>query len=61
MCPVAEKAKIEICESDQWIAGFISANFGLDGAVSAPCKKRGAHADLQFHGKVNITGEASLN
>ena len=33
----------------------------LDGAVSAPCQKRGVHADLQFHGKVNITGEPSLN
>jgi hypothetical protein len=33
----------------------------LDGAVGAPCQKRRAHADLQFHGDVNITGEDSLN
>ena len=30
MCPVEEKAKIDICESDQWVAGFDSANFRLD-------------------------------
>ena len=29
MCPVEEKAKIDICESDQWVADFDSANFGL--------------------------------
>jgi hypothetical protein len=29
VCPVEEKAKIDICESDQWVADFDSANFGL--------------------------------
>ena len=29
MCPVEEKAKIDICESDQWVAAFDSADFGL--------------------------------
>ena len=29
VCPVEEKAKIEICESDQRVADFNSANFGL--------------------------------
>jgi hypothetical protein len=30
VCPVEEKAKIDICESDQWVADFDSANFGLN-------------------------------
>ena len=33
MCPVEEKAKIDICELDQWVADFYSANFGLDSAL----------------------------
>ena len=35
VCPVEEKAKIDICESDQWVADFDSANFGLGAATTA--------------------------
>ena len=43
MCPVEEKAKIDICESDQWVAGFDSANF-----------RRAEHRDTQaIHAKLD--------
>jgi hypothetical protein len=29
VCPVEEKAKIDICESDQRVTDFDGANFGL--------------------------------
>jgi hypothetical protein len=29
VCPVEGKAEIAICESDQWVTDFDSANFGL--------------------------------
>src|SRR5215469_14236041 len=35
VCPVEEKAKIEICESDQRVADFNSANVGLDAAFAS--------------------------
>jgi len=39
VCPVEEKAKIDICESDQWVAGFDSANFGLEGKCGPEMKE----------------------
>jgi hypothetical protein len=36
VCPVEEKAKIDICESDQWVADFDSANFGLGSTSISP-------------------------
>ena len=54
MCPVGEKAEIEICESDQWVAGVRSANFSLAMAEEAI---RAVLAYRKDHG-IPISGDA---